>query len=144
MLYKIRVYGNSMSPRLSDGDIIYYDDQLFKKVTPVKNDIVVFAMKDTFYVKQIKAVPGDSIDFFQIDNLFRLDINSTPAVNSLGKPYILSHKNKNMLQGYGPVLKDCYLVMPDSGGFGSHKFGCLNISYFCDLKISNFTQDMNY
>lgn len=77
------VHGESMENTLTDGDNLIVDKITYRLHEPQRFDIVVFPYqyeKDTFYIKRIIGMPGESV---YIDELGNIYINE----ELLGEPY---------------------------------------------------------
>ena len=130
---RVTVRGESMSPRLSNGAEIVYDDEQFLNVAPVRGDLVLVSYLGEMMVKQVVAVPGDELGYELVSGaIYRLKVNESVATNSAGSEYHFNDRQVGMLRLYGGVLDGCYCVMSDSmDGYGSHNFGCLEVEEFC-------------
>lgn len=100
----IRIYGDSMSPALFDGDVV-----ITRKTTSLeRGDICIFSMNDRILCKRVIGVGGDKIS---------LDENGVVYVNGtqLAEPY-LSNVNLGSSTVEYPVTvpNGSYFVMGDN------------------------------
>lgn len=125
-IYKIK--GNSLEPLIKDGTVVegllgYYNCNQVKR-----GDLVVikFKTREESFIKIIKAVPGDRLEF--VDS--NLKVNDKILENSEGKPYIFNDRDKKLIsiplknniipQGYYLVLSNEYNI-----GFDSRQYGLI-------------------
>lgn len=73
----LKIYGNSMTPTLNDGDIIFS----VKTSEMRKGDVVAFYYNNKILVKRVIAGPGDWVD---IDKAGNVSVNGT----QLDEPYV--------------------------------------------------------
>lgn len=108
---RTQVIGSSMEPMLSDGDNLIVDKISYRFQEPQRFDIIVFPFqyeKNTFYIKRIIALPGETI---YIDESGQIFIDGEVLKESYGKEVIA-----NPGRAYEPVTlgDDEYFVMGDN------------------------------
>lgn len=82
------VHGVSMENTLYDGDNLIVDKWTYRKHEPQRFDIIVFPYKyekNTYYIKRIIGVPGESVRIDEIGNIY---INEEPLLEPYGKEMI--------------------------------------------------------
>ena len=83
------VQGSSMENTLTDGDNLIVDKLTYRFHEPNRFDVVVFPYqqgKDTYYIKRVIGVPGDSVYINDAGNIY---INDELLVEGFGKEAIL-------------------------------------------------------
>ena len=83
------VQGVSMENTLMDGDNLIVDKLTYRFHEPGRFDVVVFPFqqgKDTYYIKRVIGVPGDSV---YINDAGMIFINDEPLMEGFGKEAIL-------------------------------------------------------
>lgn len=108
---RTQVQGSSMEPKLSSEDNLIVDKISYRFHDPERFDIIVFPFqyeKDTFYIKRIIGLPGESV---QIDEEGNILINGEILEESYGKEVII-----NPGRAYEPIElgEDEYFVMGDN------------------------------
>lgn len=118
--YSYSISGNSMYPLLKNNTKVlvaknYYN---YCKVSPKKNDIIIFLHKNKFLVKKIFALEGDIVG---VKNN-QLLINNKVVVNSNNQSYKVFQKmtyiDKPIPKNYLFVLGDNVMQSKDSRAFG--------------------------
>ena len=106
-----QVIGGSMETTLSENDNLIVDKLTYRFREPKRFDIVVFPFqyeKDTYYIKRIIGLPGETIFIDEEGNIF---IDDELLTESYGKEII-----KDAGRAYEPVTlgEDEYFVMGDN------------------------------
>ncbi len=108
---RTQVIGGSMETTLSENDNLIVDKLTYRFREPKRFDIVVFPFqyeKDTYYIKRIIGLPGETIFIDEEGNIF---IDDELLTESYGKEII-----KDAGRAYEPVTlgEDEYFVMGDN------------------------------
>ena len=108
---RTQVIGGSMETTLSENDNLIVDRLTYRFREPKRFDIVVFPFqyeKDTYYIKRIIGLPGETIFIDEEGNIF---IDDELLTESYGKEII-----KDAGRAYEPVTlgEDEYFVMGDN------------------------------
>ncbi len=108
---RTQVIGGSMETTLSENDNLIVDKLTYRFREPRRFDIVVFPFqyeKDTYYIKRIIGLPGETIFIDGEGNIF---INDELLEESYGKEII-----KDAGRAYEPITlgEDEYFVMGDN------------------------------
>ena len=108
---RTQVIGGSMETTLSEIDNLIVDKLTYRFREPKRFDIVVFPFqyeKDTYYIKRIIGLPGETIFIDEEGNIF---IDDELLTESYGKEII-----KDAGRAYEPVTlgEDEYFVMGDN------------------------------
>ena len=108
---RTQVIGGSMETTLSENDNLIVDKLTYRFREPKLFDIVVFPFqyeKDTYYIKRIIGLPGETIFIDEEGNIF---IDDELLTESYGKEII-----KDAGRAYEPVTlgEDEYFVMGDN------------------------------
>ena len=108
---RTQVIGGSMETTLSENDNLIVDKLTYRFREPKRFDIVVFPFqyeKDTYYIKRIIGLPGETIFIDEEGNIF---IDDELLTESYGKEII-----KDAGRAYEPVtlVEDEYFVMGDN------------------------------
>ena len=108
---RTQVIGGSMETTLSENDNLIVDKLTYRFREPKRFDIVVFPFqyeKDTYYIKRIIGLPGETIFIDEDGNIF---IDDELLTESYGKEII-----KDAGRAYEPVTlgEDEYFVMGDN------------------------------
>lgn len=108
---RTQVDGSSMEPTLSHNDNLIVDKLTYRFNEPKRFDIIVFPFQyseDTFYIKRIIGLPGETI---YIDDEGNIYINDELLEEDYGKETILSAG-----RAYEPIIlaEDEYFVMGDN------------------------------
>ena len=108
---RTQVIGGSMETTLSENDNLIVDKLTYRFPEPKRFDIVVFPFqyeKDTYYIKRIIGLPGETIFIDEEGNIF---IDDELLTESYGKEII-----KDAGRAYEPVTlgEDEYFVMGDN------------------------------
>lgn len=108
---RTQVIGGSMETTLSENDNLIVDKLTYRFRKPRRFDIVVFPFqyeKDTYYIKRIIGLPGETIFIDGEGNIF---INDELLEESYGKEII-----KDAGRAYEPITlgEDEYFVMGDN------------------------------
>ena len=108
---RTQVIGGSMETTLSENDNLIVDKLTYRFREPKRFDIVVFPFqyeKDTYYIKRIIGLPGETIFIDEEGNIF---IDDEVLTESYGKEII-----KDAGRAYEPVTlgEDEYFVMGDN------------------------------
>lgn len=56
----VKIDGNSMKPTLTNGDIIFYSNNI-KRIN--RFDIIIFSKNNEIFIKRVIGMPGDSISY---------------------------------------------------------------------------------
>ena len=83
------VQGTSMENTLMDGDNLIVDKLTYRFHEPKRFDVVVFPYqqgKDTYYIKRVIGVPGDSVYIDEVGDIY---INDEKLAEGYGKEVIL-------------------------------------------------------
>ena len=124
---------SSMSPTLKEGDrvLIYHFDY-----EPEYLDVVIVRIdEETYYIKRVQAVPGDSVKFYDLGNSrYRIQINGEFPKSPEGVFYELDELGKQRIEEMmeDEVLKSSYyLVFGDNANNSidsrSHDVGPIHI-----------------
>ena len=108
---RTEVNGASMNNTLMDGDNLIVDKISYRFKDPQRFDIVVFPYQyaeDTFYIKRVIGLPGETIYIDKDGNIF---INDELLEESYGREVI-----KNQGRAYEPIklASNEYFVMGDN------------------------------
>ena len=108
---RTQVIGGSMETTLSENDNLIVDKLTYRFREPKRFDIVVFPFqyeKDTYYIKRIIGLPGETIFIDEEGNIY---IDDELLTESYGKEII-----KDAGRAYEPVTlgEDEYFVMGDN------------------------------
>lgn len=105
------VIGHSMEYTLWDGDNLIVDKISYRVKDPKRYDIIVFPYeykKDTFYIKRIMGLPGETI---QIDGSGTIFINGNELTESYGREVI---RDPGLAANKITLGEDEYFVMGDN------------------------------
>lgn len=58
---KVTISGESMQPSYYDNEVLFYDKLSINFKNPERNDVILFYKNDTYYIKRIIGLPGDTI-----------------------------------------------------------------------------------
>lgn len=108
---RTQVIGGSMETTLSENDNLIVDKLTYRFREPKRFDIIVFPFqyeKDTYYIKRIIGLPGETIFIDDEGNIF---IDDNLLTESYGKEII-----KDAGRAYEPITlgEDEYFVMGDN------------------------------
>ena len=127
----IRVEGNSMSPRIHDGNEIKVRLNAPVCAEPMRRGMVLLLSTNSHRLPLIKALRGLPSDTFAVKN-GQIVINGHVAKNSEGVAYQLSGPRAAMIDLYvqefhGRIPPDMYLVMGEDphGTIDSSRFGLI-------------------
>ncbi len=105
------VHGESMENTLYDGDNLIVDKWTYRRHDPKRFDIVVFPYKyekDTFYIKRVIGMPGETVRIDEDGNIF---INDELLEESYGREVI---KDAGMAGNTIYLGSDEYFVLGDN------------------------------
>lgn len=110
---RTEVDGASMEPTLNNGDNLIVDKISYRFRDPQRFDIIVFPFqyeKDTFYIKRIIGLPGETVQIDQAGNIY---INGEILQENYGKEII---RADHVGIAANPIVlgKDEYFVMGDN------------------------------
>lgn len=110
---RTEVDGASMEPTLNNGDNLIVDKISYRFRDPQRFDIIVFPFqyeKDTFYIKRIIGLPGETVQIDQAGNIY---INGEVLQENYGKEII---RADHVGIAANPIVlgKDEYFVMGDN------------------------------
>lgn len=131
------IRGHSMEPLLQDGTEVFTRMGYYACHVPARGDIVIARLAHDHdpIIKQIKAIPGDTLVVVPADttDVFYLEINEQRVSNSTGKPYVFDTARADMLRLYsrdyqGSLPEGAYLILGDQpfGTLDSTRFGLID------------------
>jgi signal peptidase I len=93
-----RITSGSMEPSLQKGDFVIFDNTAAGRISPRKNDIILFRYPDDrskLYVKRLVGLPGDTLSTG----------NSSPVIVPHGHVFVLGDNREHAVDSrtYGPV-----------------------------------------
>lgn len=130
------VEGNSMSPLLEDQTKVKVQERYYECGGTVHRDDVVIYVSDStkneYFVKRVRALPGDSISSTSDG---QLTVNGAVLVNSKNEAYNFSKQELFAAQIYAPdgrLREWAYLIYGDNlnNSVDSRKFWAVGISGF--------------
>lgn len=107
---RTEVRGESMYPALNNGDNLIVDKISYRFVDPDRFDVVVFPFQyqeDTFYIKRIIGLPGETVQIFEGD----IYINGKMLSESFGNEKI---ENGGLASKSITLGEDEYFVLGDN------------------------------
>lgn len=117
-----RVDGNSMKPKLNNGDLIIY---VKTKASIKRFDIIIFKKGDNFFIKRVIGLPGEKVAYLEnvlyIDNV---EINEN-FEKSITKDFTVNDISSNEV-----IPNDKILVLGDNRLYStdSREFGLIDVS----------------
>ncbi len=119
------VSGNSMDPRIKNGQYLIIDEISYRLREPVRGDVIVFKAPPEptkYYIKRIIGLPGDTVTIK--GTTVTISNASNPDGFVLDEDFI-THTQKDSLSVKVPA--DNYFVMGDnrSGSYDSRSWGML-------------------
>jgi signal peptidase I len=124
---------SSMNPTLNSGDrvVVYHFNYM-----PKRNDIVVTYMldyiEDEYYVKRVYGMPGDQVNFVNIDSVYSsIWINGKRLVSTSGTTYLIDQSGINEISESiesGRLIDGFYIILGDNanGSTDSRSFGAVH------------------
>lgn len=129
----VTVSGTSMHPIIKNRQklTIFFD---FYQCNPIsRGDTVLLEAGGRFYVKAVRALPGDRFCLERDSAGYSLYVNGHRAATSLGIPYSLPEAKARMLLLYekdykGVIPKDAYLVLGNQpeGSIDATQYGLVS------------------
>ena len=116
----IQVNGDSMDPTLKDGDFMILNKLGYKLGNINRFDIVVIDKKDTYIIKRVIGLPGETVKY-EDNKLFINGVN-------IEESFLPEGKITNDFEY--KVADNCYFVMGDNRqiSLDSRELGCFDIS----------------
>lgn len=118
---RTKVSGESMQPTLQDGDNLIVDKISYRFRDPERFEIIVFPYQyedETYYIKRIIGIPGDTIQIIQDEDGVFVYING----ERLGEDYIneeMDFARAGIAQEPITLGEDEYFVMGDNRNHSS-------------------------
>lgn len=108
---RVTVYGSSMEPMFSDGEILIVDKWTYRSSAPDRFDVIVFPSKteeNTLLIKRIIGLPGESV---QIDEEGQIYIDGKILEENFGKEII---KDPGIAKSPVVLGEEEYFVLGDN------------------------------
>ena len=145
---RYEVSGGSLEPILSQGQHVNVRERYYDCNPVRRGDLVTlfYAGKLAPLVKIAKGIPGDAFALIKEKDggNWNMEINGRTLKNSLGEPYLVDIRGKNILSLYerdygGKIPENTYLLLGNlasaEGSLDSRNFGLVNKSDFIGIAV---------